>query len=190
MKENSEAFDGVGLAAEPAVAIFAAIEIVRSEDDEAALGQARGEIVIVGVDRLRSASLGHAVAPVLADDDRPAFAGFQILRHQQDAPGEHVRTNVEHHIIAGPLLGVVDLARARIEWRDSGSSNCAKDFFRKVLAVRFGAFDELVRGNRLKTEFPGPSFVCQFGRDLVQEETVADMRRTRGPVPGHDVRGP
>ena len=47
--------DRVGLAIEPAVAIFAAIQVVRRKGDEPALGQPGGEVVVgraVGVDRV------------------------------------------------------------------------------------------------------------------------------------------
>ena len=64
--------DGVGLAAEPAIAVLAAVQVVRREGDEAALGQAGGEVVVgggVGVDRVPR----QAVAAVLARR-RPAAA--------------------------------------------------------------------------------------------------------------------
>jgi hypothetical protein len=146
---------------------------VGGKDDEAAIGQVRGKIVIVRLiafDHL----FGDAPASMLADDDGPPFTGFEILGQQQDTPGKHVRPYVEHHLIANPFFGVVDLTRSRIEGRQRFIES-AQDFFRKVLAVLFGAFNELVGRNRLVTKFPGPGFGCQFGRCLVQKETVADM---------------
>ena len=81
--------DRVGLAAEEAIAVLAAIGVVRREDDEAALGQPGGDSrdrpVFPSMTILR-----HAVAAVLADDHGPFLARLEILRQQQHAPGEHV----------------------------------------------------------------------------------------------------
>ena len=145
MKENRDAFTRVGLAAEPAVAVFAAVEIVRREDDEAALGQLRGEIVIVRASSPSTTSLGTPSASVLADDHGPPLARLEILGHQQNAPGKHVLPDVEHHFVADPLFRVVDLARAGIEGRQ-GLVEPAQDLFRKVLAIPLRAFDELAGG--------------------------------------------
>ena len=123
----------IGLPAEPAIPIFPAVEIVRGKNDEPTIRQARREVVIVGVVSLDDI-FGHAPAAMLADDDGPPFPQFDIFRHQQDAPGEHVWPHVKDHFIADPLVGVVDLPRSRVERRIRFIES-AKNLFRKVLAV-------------------------------------------------------
>jgi hypothetical protein len=68
-------FDGVGLAAEPAIAVFAAIQIVRREGDEPALRQRSRKIVVGGVVGVEGIAR-HAVAAMLADDHRAALSWF------------------------------------------------------------------------------------------------------------------
>jgi hypothetical protein len=47
--------------------------------------------------------LGAPLQAVLADDDRPALAGLEVLRQEQDAGGDDVRIDVELHAVARPL---------------------------------------------------------------------------------------
>ena len=50
----------------------------------------------------RLTSFGNPLAAVLADDDGTTLAGPQVLRNEQDAPGEDVGPDVEHDFVAGP----------------------------------------------------------------------------------------
>ena len=86
-KGKERAFDGVRLAAEPAVAVFAAIQIMRRKGNEPALRQRCGKIVVaavVGIERIAR----HAIAAMLANYHRPALAGFEILGQHQNTPGK------------------------------------------------------------------------------------------------------
>ncbi len=70
MIEKSVFLSGLRLALQRTKAVAEQIEILRGEGHEPPLGQAGGEIVIVGAvahDRIA----GPAFQPVLADDDRP-----------------------------------------------------------------------------------------------------------------------
>ncbi len=53
---------------------------------------------------------------MLADDDRPFLAFFQVFRQQQDATGNDVAINVQHDFVTGELLLVEDQPRSWIEW--------------------------------------------------------------------------
>ena len=109
---------GIGLALKRAKSVLPAVGIVRREHDEAALGEARGVgfvgTVGLGLGIVVDGVGGHAFESVLADDDGTAFAGLEIFRQQQHAPREDVGPHVEHHVVAGPFLLVVDLARAGV----------------------------------------------------------------------------
>src|SRR5919197_4604577 len=113
---------------------------------------------------------------MLTDDDGSPFAGLEILGYQQYAPGEYVLPDVEHDLVADPLLGVVDLSCASIEGQED-IVELTQHFFSKILTERLGAFDELIRGDRLVTQLSGPVLDPEFGRDLVQEETLPDVLR-------------
>src|SRR5579885_3211895 len=104
---EQRAFHAVGFAAQPTVAVLSAVEVVRGEGDETLLGQARGEVVIVGVVAFHHLAR-EALAPMLADHHGPALAGANVLGHEQDAPGEDVRPDVQHHFVAGVLFRIVD----------------------------------------------------------------------------------
>jgi len=76
---------------------------VRCIGDEALLSELRGEPLVkmigrplgIGVHRI----FGDALEPMLSDDNGPPFAGFQILRDQQPAPGKDVGEDIERHLI-------------------------------------------------------------------------------------------
>ena len=76
-EREKRGLDGVGLAVQIAVAVFATVRVVRSEDDEAALGEAGGEVVIGGGVPLDHVTRQRAPA-VLAHDDRTALARLQV----------------------------------------------------------------------------------------------------------------
>src|SRR5207302_9495981 len=85
-KGKERRFDRVGLAAEPAVTVFAAVQVVRREGDETALCQRSSKIVVGGVVRVKRIAW-YSVATMLADDDGPTLARFQVLGQHQDPPG-------------------------------------------------------------------------------------------------------
>src|SRR5439155_955724 len=119
MKDEREqrSLEEIRLAAEQAVLVFPAIRIVGREDDEAALGELRGEVVIgPGISFHRV--LRQAVPTVLTNDDGTLLAGLQIFRKEQDSPREEFRSDVQHDVISDPLLLVVDLARPGIGGRE------------------------------------------------------------------------
>ena len=92
--------DGIRFALQHPEFVVATIRIVRREHDEPLLRQPGGEGLVV-TERLavliRRDDIGrHSFQPVLADDDRPAFAGLEILRQQQIAPGKNIGKDVEH----------------------------------------------------------------------------------------------
>ena len=103
----------IGLALQRAEAVLEDVQVLRREGDEAALGQLGGEVVIGRV-VARDDVLGTPFQAVLADDDRPPLARLKVLRHQQNAVGDHVGKDIEHHLVAGPRRRVVGLARAGI----------------------------------------------------------------------------
>src|SRR4029078_10516150 len=131
----------IGLAAAHTITVLATVEIVRSKDDETAIRQVRCEIVIIRVISLDHV-FGHAPASMLADDDGTPFARFEILRHEQYAPGKNVWPHIKYHLMANPFLGVVHLARSRIEGRERFIES-TQDFFCQVPPIRLGAFNEL-----------------------------------------------
>ena len=104
MNEKSDSLQRMRLALDLAEPVLADVRVLRRERDEAFFGQARGEAVVeVRVDR----RVGHfprpAFEPVLADDDRAPLAGLEVLRHEQDAVGEHAGPDVEHDLVAAEL---------------------------------------------------------------------------------------
>ena len=80
---------------------------------------------------------GPAFEPVLADDHRPPLARLDVLGHEQNAVGEHVGKDVEHHFVAGVQRLVVDLPRARIG-RQRRLVEAADHFVVEVLAILLG----------------------------------------------------
>ena len=68
----------LALRLEPAISILAAIEIVRSKDDEPALGEGRAEIVVGRLLPIDGVSR-HAIAPVLDHHHRAPLARLRSL---------------------------------------------------------------------------------------------------------------
>ena len=163
----------VGLSAEPPVAILAAIQIVRREDDEAAIGERRPEIVVerhVPIDRLAR----QPVAAVLDHDHRTPFARGDALGNDDDAPGEHVGPDVEHDVPGRPSVRLTDLACPRIE-RDVGRVERTDAVLAKALAIGARAFDELVCRPCRPRLLGIPFQRRQFGQDGKEKRLVANM---------------
>ena len=82
----------MGLALDQAEAVVADVGVLRRVRDEALVGQPRGEVVVV---RAIDGRIGHvaraSLEAMLADDHGPAFAGVEILRHEQNPVREDVR---------------------------------------------------------------------------------------------------
>ena len=78
--EGEEGFaDGVGFALEEAEAVFADVEVLRGEGDEAALGEAGGEGLVGFESGFADDVLRAAFEAVLADDDGAFFAGLNAV---------------------------------------------------------------------------------------------------------------
>ena len=156
MKENSEALTALALRLEPAVAVLAAVEVVRREGDETARRPAGRQNRCRPCRRASIVSRGTPLRPVLADHHRPPLARLDVLGHQQDAPGEHVRPDVQHHVVAGPLRRLEDLARAGVGAaagaRRSGPCTSLRKYSRNAL----GSSMNWSGGSRI---VPAPSVV-------------------------------
>src|SRR5262249_35423742 len=104
----------VGLPLQGAELVLADVQVLRRERDEAAAGQFGRERLVGGVALLADGVLRPALEPMLADDDRPLLAGFQVFRQKQNSIGDPIGENVEDDLVAGPVVGLVGLAAARV----------------------------------------------------------------------------
>src|SRR6266571_5829183 len=101
----------VRLAAEPTIAVFAAIKIVWRKYHEAQIGQLRRElVVVVSISGCLNDIGGHAASSVLAHHHRPPLARLDVLGHKQDAPCKNILPDVEDHFISNPRLRIIDFA--------------------------------------------------------------------------------
>ena len=153
MNENS----AIGLAAQPAVAVFAAVKIVRRERYEALVCQTRREIVVCGNVALDNI-LRQASATVLAYHHRAPLTRPEVLRKKQDAPRENLRPYIQDDFEPCPFRIVVDPPSSRIGWQER-LIELAQNFFVKVSAIPLRPLDELTRRERFMPELGGPGFV-------------------------------
>src|SRR5438105_14547942 len=87
-------FDRISFALELPELLVAAIRIVRSKHDETLFGQTRGERFVIAkslaVLVFSHNIVRHSFQTVLADDNGPALARFEIVRHKKITPGKYV----------------------------------------------------------------------------------------------------
>ena len=175
MNENIDSLTRIALAVEHPVAVLAAIEVVRREGDEAALGQPGREVVIgrqVALDHV----LGQAVAAVLADHDRPPLARLEILRHAAARPRRRRRGTRR----APPRSRSTSAGRRSCASADAagktGSSMTADHLPGQDLAQRPDFSGKDLRGLLLDAEHAEPFAARGQGADqggLIEKEGVA-----------------
>ncbi len=153
----------VGLAIEPAVAVLAAIQVVRREDDEAAVGERRAEVVVgrlPAIDRVAR----QAVAAVLHDDDRPPLARRRCPSAPRARP---TRTHRARRRARRPRPSIGPsrpTLRVRGLSGTYGTSNDADAVLAESLAIRSRAFDELCGGQRRASLLGTPAQRRQLGQ--------------------------
>ena len=113
-KREERAADGVGFAIQPAVAVFPTVEVVGGEGDEAPLGEFGGKVVVGRLATVDGVP-GHAIPPVLADDNGPPFTGLEVFGKQQHSPGNQVVVDIEDHVVGGPGIGFCHQPGTRVE---------------------------------------------------------------------------
>ena len=183
----------VGLALQQAESIAADVRVLRGEDDVAAVGQVGAESVVRGLDRPVDDHLRGALQAVLADDHRPPLAGLDVLGQQQDAVGEHVRIDVENHLVARPLVVVHDPARARVEVV-AGRRATADDLVPQVVAVVLAGFLPLLERGRVGLRPELAAALARFADELLGVVDRAGgtggpgERRDRRTAPGNSAR--
>src|SRR5438876_5911888 len=91
-KRKQRRLNSIRLAAEPAILVFTAIEIVGCEGNEALLRQARRKTVIIRVVSFNGLSR-QATTSVLAYDHGSTLAGLQVLGKKQDPTGISLWSN-------------------------------------------------------------------------------------------------
>src|SRR3974390_3271061 len=96
-------------------AVLADIRVLGSVDYEPLVRQARSEVMVIrAIDFGIRDVLRAPFEAALADNHRAALAGFEVLGNQQNAVGEYVGPDIQNHLVAAELWGVVDKARPRI----------------------------------------------------------------------------
>src|SRR5258708_27715059 len=98
-----------------AKSVFPDVGILRRKSDKALFGQPDCKPMVVSGVNVRVGHLSRpALQAVLTDYYRPPFAGFDILRHQQNPVCEDSRPNIQHHLIAAEFWLVVNKPRASL----------------------------------------------------------------------------
>src|SRR5436190_17414829 len=96
--------------------ISSAVRIVWSKHNKSSIGESPGKSLIVpkcprvgvGRDYIR----WHTFQAMLADHDRSAFAGLDVIWQQQNAPGKDLGTNIKHELVGAPFC-LCFIARCR-----------------------------------------------------------------------------
>ncbi len=94
---------------------------------------------------------------MLADNDRAAFTGLEVLWQEQVSPGIDIGQHIQHHLVTGPFGTLDEPARARVE-RETGGREATDNILPKGLS------EGSQRG------FP---VVRRSGFDLVPEEGLS-----------------
>jgi hypothetical protein len=146
---------------------------MRRKGDESPFREPRGKVVVgrhVPVERVAR----YAVSAVLTDHDGPPLAGLQVLRHDQNAPGEDLRPHIQHYIVGRPVVRFRDLASARMG-RLQRLVKTAHAVGVETFAEPAGGVGKWRGGMHRVRLLRAPTQFRQFGYRRVQEEPVSDL---------------